>query len=94
MPQDRHELVVRERKLDVLRILELQDNIWEATVSTLNLAKPGEWPHRNDDDSYLAIAALVGTLAELAHRVQESDLGTLVVEVDEAWKQAIANMRH
>jgi hypothetical protein len=41
----------------------------------------------------LAIAAVVGVLAELALRVEENDVGALVIEVDRAWNRAVANLR-
>lgn len=93
MDEHPHQMVLRERKIDMLRVLELQDEIWQLTVTMANLPTQGLPRTQNDDDSYLAIAALVGTLAELAVRVQEADLGGLVSEVDQAWKEAVAGMR-
>lgn len=89
-------LVVRDRQIDMLKVLELQDDILGLLNSKLDLPARGiSPPRRNDDDTYLAIVAMVGSLAELALRVTEDDLGALVVEVDQAWKSGIQNMpRH
>lgn len=87
-----HQMVLRERRIDMLRVLELQDEIWQLTVTMADLPGQDHWQPCNDDDSYIAIAALVGALAELAVRVREMDLGALVTEVDQAWKQAIAHL--
>lgn len=89
-----HHMVLRERSIDMLRVLELQDEIWQLTSTMVGLPALDHWQPRNDDDSYIAIAALVGALAELAVRVREGDLGGLVTEVDHAWKQAIASLGH
>jgi hypothetical protein len=94
MAAENHEMVLRERRIDMLRVLALQDDIWELTLRKVNVAKLTDWPRPNDDDSYLAIAAIVGALAEFALHVDEPDLGALVVEVDQAWKQAIAEIRY
>jgi hypothetical protein len=93
MQEQKYEMVLRERRLNMLQVLALQDEIWEATRATINLGAPGGGSGANDDDSYLAIAAIVGTLAELAARVDERDLGALVIEADQAWKDALANIR-
>jgi hypothetical protein len=94
MDSQKHEMILRERKIDMLQVLALQDDIWERSIATLKLVKLGNWPRPNDDDTFLAIVAIVGTLAELALRVEENDLGALAVEVDQAWKRAVAKLCH
>ena len=89
-------LVLRDRHINMLKVLELQDDILARLGSKLDLPPLGiSRPPRNDDDTYLAIVAMVGSLAELALRVTKDDLGALVIEVDQAWKSGIQGMpRH
>ena len=58
-----YQMVLRERRIDMLRVLELQDEIWQLTITMVDLPKPNLWQPRNADDSYIVIAALVGALA-------------------------------
>jgi hypothetical protein len=91
MERQKYRMVLRDQQIDMLRVLEVQDDILALMTGKLNLPKLQELPRCNDD-SYLAIAGVVGVLAELAFRVEERDLGALIIEVDQVWKEAVKGL--